>query len=53
MLTNILSPFQIVFEAIRGGGYQGDISLDDVYFEDGFCRSIVPPPNPKPQGNYL
>ncbi|XP_065060870.1 meprin A subunit beta-like [Rhopilema esculentum] len=35
--------YKIVFEAIRGGGYQGDIALDDVYFMPGECKSVVPP----------
>eukprot|EP00794_Sanderia_malayensis_P015011 gene15011-16560_t len=41
-------PFQVTFEAVRGSGYQGDISIDDVTFMDGACAS-QPPPAPVPQ----
>jgi len=41
--------FKVVFEAIRGRSYQGDISLDDVYFQDGTCPTIIPPVDPNPQ----
>merc|ERR1711881_232028 len=34
--------YQIVFEAIRGSGYQSDIAIDDVSFTDEACRPIPP-----------
>lgn len=35
-----MSQFQVVFEGIRGSGYQGDIAIDDVELKDNVC----PPP---------
>lgn len=32
--------YQIVFEGIRGDGYQGDISLDDISFTSKDCVSV-------------
>jgi len=29
--------FQLAIEAIRGSGYNGDISLDDIMVLDGTC----------------
>ncbi|XP_070566390.1 MAM and LDL-receptor class A domain-containing protein 1-like [Ptychodera flava] len=34
-----LSAFQIVFEAIVGGSYSGDIAIDDVQITDGACQT--------------
>lgn len=28
---------QIVFEGVVTGGYQGDLALDDIFFNDGSC----------------
>lgn len=28
---------QIVFEGIRGGGYKGDLAIDDIKMTDGAC----------------
>jgi hypothetical protein len=48
---------QIVFEAVRGGGYKGDIALDDITITDSncagqhvSCRNLHwnQPPNPRP-----
>lgn len=38
--------FQIVFEAIRGNGYRGDIAIDDIAFTVGTCAIL--PHNAKP-----
>lgn len=39
-------PFRIVIEGIRGKSYTGDVSLDDLYLQDGncigLCSSILP-----------
>ncbi len=32
------SNISLIFEAIRGDGYKGDIALDVVEIEDGVCR---------------
>ncbi|XP_043916261.1 MAM domain-containing glycosylphosphatidylinositol anchor protein 1 [Protopterus annectens] len=45
------TPFQIVFEAIRGDGYEGDIAIDDITVTKGDCAKrpseqntdVVPP----------
>lgn len=37
---------QVIFEAIRGSGYQGDIAIDDVTFTVGAC--VVLPHNAVP-----
>ena len=44
---------QIIFEATRGSGYQGDIALDDVYFQAGACPTIVDPTDAPPQGKLF
>uniref|UniRef100_A0A9J8D591 MAM domain containing glycosylphosphatidylinositol anchor 1 n=2 Tax=Cyprinus carpio TaxID=7962 RepID=A0A9J8D591_CYPCA len=31
-------PFQVVFEGIRGNGYEGDIAIDDVSVSKGKCK---------------
>lgn len=31
-------PFQVVFEGIRGPGYEGDIAIDDVSITIGKCK---------------
>ena len=33
--------YQIVFEGVRGSGYQGDIALDDVELQNTACRATV------------
>lgn len=38
--------FQVLFEAVRGNGYHGDIALDDITFVPQNC--IIIPPNAKP-----
>ncbi|XP_066300036.1 MAM and LDL-receptor class A domain-containing protein 1-like [Branchiostoma lanceolatum] len=35
--------FNMVFEAIRGSGYRGDISLDDISIVDNSCAQVVGP----------
>ena len=48
------SPYNIVFEGVRGADYHGDIALDDISLLDGTCNlqttpsSISPPPTPGP-----
>ncbi|KAL8608892.1 hypothetical protein ACOMHN_065230 [Nucella lapillus] len=37
--SKLSSPFQIVFEGIRGSGYLGDIAIDDVNVTSGGCPS--------------
>ena len=37
VLTSFSFLFQIVFEGIRGEGYQGDIAIDDIHFVNGIC----------------
>ncbi|XP_019646171.1 PREDICTED: MAM and LDL-receptor class A domain-containing protein 1-like [Branchiostoma belcheri] len=34
----LITPLEIVFEASRGSGYYGDISLDDISIVDNSCR---------------
>ena len=31
---------KVVFEGVRGKGYQGDIALDDIVIKDGFCPPL-------------
>jgi len=33
--------YQVVFEGIRGGGFQGDIAIDDISFTKGACPPLV------------
>eukprot|EP00794_Sanderia_malayensis_P017044 gene17044-18759_t len=44
---NIVTRYQIMFEAIRGTSYTGDIALDDIVFTQGSCTftpsSAIPP----------
>ena len=35
------SPYQIVFEGVRGAGYQGDIALDDIEVSEGQCPATA------------
>ncbi|XP_019909389.2 MAM domain-containing glycosylphosphatidylinositol anchor protein 1 isoform X2 [Esox lucius] len=35
---NPSGPFQVMFEAIRGSGYEGDIAIDDVSVTKGKCK---------------
>eukprot|EP00794_Sanderia_malayensis_P012677 gene12677-13978_t len=35
------NPFQVVFEAVRGNGYRGDIAIDDVEIRLGSCSEKV------------
>ncbi|CAH3118157.1 unnamed protein product [Pocillopora meandrina] len=45
------SPYQVVFEAVRGSSVSGDIAIDDITFSTSKC-SVVPslamPPTPPP-----
>ncbi|XP_057298293.1 MAM and LDL-receptor class A domain-containing protein 2-like isoform X2 [Hydractinia symbiolongicarpus] len=45
-----ISSYQIVFEAVRGGGSIGDIAIDDITFTNFLCANLptgsVPPPQP-------
>ncbi|XP_029622701.1 MAM domain-containing glycosylphosphatidylinositol anchor protein 1 [Salmo trutta] len=36
--VNPSGPFQVMFEAIRGSGYEGDIAIDDVSVTKGKCK---------------
>ncbi|KAM9476806.1 MAM domain-containing glycosylphosphatidylinositol anchor protein 1 isoform 1-T2 [Clarias gariepinus] len=36
-------PFQVVFEGIRGDGFEGDIAIDDVSVTKGKCKQEMPP----------
>ena len=38
--------YQIVFEAVRGSSYQGDIAIDDISFTEQACQPILPPAPP-------
>lgn len=40
-IFELVTVLQIVFEALRGNGYQGDIALDDITITNGAC----PPPS--------
>ena len=31
---------QVVFEGVRGKSFQGDIAIDDIVLNDGFCSSL-------------
>ncbi|KAJ8340980.1 hypothetical protein SKAU_G00332710 [Synaphobranchus kaupii] len=33
-----IGPFQVVFEGVRGTGYEGDIAIDDVSVTKGICK---------------
>ncbi|XP_035291077.1 MAM domain-containing glycosylphosphatidylinositol anchor protein 1 [Anguilla anguilla] len=33
-----IGPFQVVFEGVRGAGYEGDIAIDDVSVTKGVCK---------------
>jgi len=35
--TSPTQPFKIAFQAKRLQGWNGDISIDDVFFNDGYC----------------
>ncbi|EDV21956.1 uncharacterized protein TRIADDRAFT_59472 [Trichoplax adhaerens] len=35
------TPYQLVFEAVRGNGFQSDIGLDDIAIKDGECPRTV------------
>ncbi len=35
--TNTQDAFQIAFRVTRGNGWNGDVSIDDVFFSDGYC----------------
>lgn len=34
---------QVVFEGIRGDGFEGDIAIDDVSVTKGKCKQEMPP----------
>ncbi|KAK6304083.1 hypothetical protein J4Q44_G00246690 [Coregonus suidteri] len=38
IIVNPSGPFQVVFQAIRGSGYEGDIAIDDVSVTKGKCK---------------
>uniref|UniRef100_A0A4W5QR48 MAM domain containing glycosylphosphatidylinositol anchor 1 n=1 Tax=Hucho hucho TaxID=62062 RepID=A0A4W5QR48_9TELE len=38
IIVNPSGPFQVVFQAIRGSGYEGDIAIDDVLVTKGKCK---------------
>ncbi|XP_046871237.1 MAM domain-containing glycosylphosphatidylinositol anchor protein 1, partial [Hypomesus transpacificus] len=38
VIINPRGPFQVVFEGIRGSGYEGDIAIDDVSVSKGKCK---------------
>eukprot|EP00112_Aurelia_sp_Birch-Aquarium-sp1_P024327 Seg765.1 transcript_id=Seg765.1/GoldUCD/mRNA.D3Y31 product="Meprin A subunit beta" protein_id=Seg765.1/GoldUCD/D3Y31 len=40
--------FKVIFEAIRGASYQGDIAIDDVSFVEGACSDDKMPPTAPP-----
>nr|XP_006006576.1 PREDICTED: MAM domain-containing glycosylphosphatidylinositol anchor protein 1 [Latimeria chalumnae] len=43
---NPSGPFQIVFEGVRGTGFEGDIAIDDITVVKGECRKkAFDPPN--------
>ena len=33
-------PFRLLIEGVRGTSYTGDVSLDDMYFQDGNCVGV-------------
>ena len=33
--------FQLVFEGVRGSGYQGDIAIDDISMDVGACQGVA------------
>lgn len=37
----IATPVQITFEGVLSNGYQGDMALDDITFNDGPCPASV------------
>ncbi|XP_072014819.1 MAM and LDL-receptor class A domain-containing protein 2-like [Amphiura filiformis] len=47
------NPYQIIFEAVRGKEFAGDISLDDVTFTDGFCDVLPIHADPALFGNNI
>ena len=47
----LLIILQVIFEGIRGSGFQGDLAIDDVLVTNGSCVSSVPttfPPTRRP-----
>ncbi|KAK6307644.1 hypothetical protein J4Q44_G00227920 [Coregonus suidteri] len=38
IIVNPSGPFQVMFQAIRGSGYEGDIAIDDVSVTKGKCK---------------
>ncbi|XP_070534301.1 MAM and LDL-receptor class A domain-containing protein 1-like isoform X1 [Ptychodera flava] len=38
--SGIAMAYQVVFEGVHGGSYQGDIAIDDVLIQDGSCDDI-------------
>ena len=44
--------FQIVFEGVRGKGFDADIAIDDFSLEKGSCNGggATPPPATQPPG---
>ncbi|KAJ8401175.1 hypothetical protein AAFF_G00387570, partial [Aldrovandia affinis] len=41
LLITPIGPFQVVFEGVRGTGYEGDIAIDDVSVTKGKCKQAV------------
>ena len=39
---------KIIFEAVRGSDFRGDIALDDIYFKEAPCGKAAPAPTPTP-----
>ena len=40
LYNNILTYLQILFEAVRGSSFTGDIALDDITFTTSYCSFI-------------
>ena len=52
MIKNVsLCILQVVFEAIRGKGYRGDMAIDDTSLTDGGCQQY--PSNAMPSQSKL
>ncbi|XP_013409923.1 MAM and LDL-receptor class A domain-containing protein 1 isoform X1 [Lingula anatina] len=47
------APTQLVFEAIRGSSYTGDIAIDDISVNPGPCPTVAPTTTMKPRAVVL